>query len=51
MAVDKPSASAPLPASEMGNNEPTLPAGFAYNANAIQLLVNGAASVRLFNVR
>jgi hypothetical protein len=32
MAVDKPSASNPLSASEMYSNEPTLPAGFAYNA-------------------
>ena len=32
MAVDKPSASTPLPASEMHSNAPTLPAGFAYNA-------------------
>jgi hypothetical protein len=32
MAVDKPSASTPLPASDMHSNAPTLPAGFAYNA-------------------
>ncbi|MDF7369841.1 hypothetical protein NFG21_04160 [Proteus mirabilis] len=32
MAVDKASASNPLPASEMHSNAPTLPAGFAYNA-------------------
>ena len=32
MAVDKPSASNQLPASDMHNNMPTLPAGFAYNA-------------------
>jgi putative DNA primase/helicase len=32
MAVDKPSAPTPLPASEMNNNAPTLPPGFAYNA-------------------
>jgi hypothetical protein len=29
MAVDKPSASTPLPANEMNNNAPTLPAGNA----------------------
>ncbi|MDC9522658.1 hypothetical protein PSH55_16245 [Pseudoalteromonas sp. Angola-31] len=32
MAADKPSASTPLPASEMNNSAPTLPPGFAYNA-------------------
>ncbi|OOF30987.1 DUF927 domain-containing protein [Salinivibrio proteolyticus] len=32
MAADKPSVPTPLPASEMNNNAPTLPAGFAYNA-------------------
>ncbi|WP_244884472.1 hypothetical protein [Marinagarivorans algicola] len=32
MAVDKPPASNPLPANELNNNVPTLPAGFAYNA-------------------
>ncbi|MEC7632676.1 MAG: hypothetical protein VYA33_04405 [Pseudomonadota bacterium] len=32
MAVDKPSALNQLSASDMPSNEPTLPAGFAYNA-------------------
>jgi len=32
MDVDKPLASNPLPANEVNNNMPTLPAGFAYNA-------------------
>lgn len=32
MAVDKPSASNQLPASDMHSKVPTLPAGFAYNA-------------------
>ena len=32
MAVDKPSASTPLPASDIHSNMRTLPAGFAYNA-------------------
>lgn len=32
MSVDKPSASTPLPANELNYNMPTLPAGFAYNA-------------------
>ncbi|CAM2899742.1 hypothetical protein VIOR103205_07205 [Vibrio ordalii] len=32
MAVDKPSASNQLPSSDMHSKVPTLPAGFAYNA-------------------
>ncbi|WJV62789.1 hypothetical protein PCO86_01210 [Pectobacteriaceae bacterium CE70] len=32
MAVDKPSESNQLPANEMNSTAPTLPAGFAYNA-------------------
>ena len=32
MAADKPSALNQLPASDMHSNAPTLPAGFAYNA-------------------
>jgi putative DNA primase/helicase len=32
MAADKPSASNQLSASDMPSNAPTLPAGFAYNA-------------------